>query len=221
MYDSAADEEILAILRKENFEGPAWECFRDELVGVALPRMRFWIATGTVFTFWGQGRMHGSPPPFRPAISADDAEEMAGETVARALVKYRTVLADGGWSAAKGASLLTFFDRQCMFKFPAVYRHWLHTTHKPYERLVPGDDQPDITDDRLDGGDLATSYLVVADELLDVPDPFERAVVWLRCVGYTARQSGEELGVGPRKIERALAQYRRRRRPGGKGRRTR
>jgi hypothetical protein len=56
----------------------------------------------------------------------DVAEELSGETVAKALHYFReNVLMRQRWNASKGASIKTYFIGQSLFQFANVYRYSL------------------------------------------------------------------------------------------------
>lgn len=124
------DRRQLAALQDGGFRGPEWDRFATTLAGYGFQVMVAWIETGQVFDRLQEKTRHIrlKPPSDGRALSGDVAEELAVETVGRALRAFRTVLEQQGWSASRGASLHTFFIGRCLFRFPAVYRRWLGET---------------------------------------------------------------------------------------------
>jgi hypothetical protein len=103
----AADEALLEVLRKEAFQGLAWDRFAARLAGYARPIIETWIASLQIFAKCAEKgvRCPGAPPGSQ-RLTDDDAGEMANETVARAINKFRDkVLRPGGWSSQGKASL--------------------------------------------------------------------------------------------------------------------
>jgi hypothetical protein len=104
------------------YEGPHWRRFADVLAGYGVQVIRSWVVNGKIFL---RCREKGIGLNWGLKRTADDAQELANETVARAVVAFREkVLIPRCWTPEKGASLKTFFVGQCVFQFPNVYRAW-------------------------------------------------------------------------------------------------
>lgn len=125
MAQLEADVDLVTRLMYGGFTGRDWQECAERLAGYGLMVLTAWVITGRIMQRClekGYGPLEGSS-----AIrNQDAAEELAGETVAVALEKFRdTVLARGKWDPNRGASLRTFFIGQCLIRFPNVYRRWL------------------------------------------------------------------------------------------------
>lgn len=125
MAQLEADVDLVTRLMFGGFTGQDWDRCAERLVGYGLMVITAWVITGRIID-----RCHhkGYGPLERSSSirNQDAADELAGETVALALVKFRdTVLARGKWDPNRGASLRTFFIGQCLIRFPNIYRRWL------------------------------------------------------------------------------------------------
>ena len=70
-------------------------------------------------------------------MTPEDREDLAVETVARALPFFRQrALVEGGWKPEGGASLSTYFVNFLPFQFANAYREW-HRNQKGSESLNP------------------------------------------------------------------------------------
>lgn len=122
----AGDAELVMWLALNGFQGRDYDEFANELAKYGLGVMVAWIRKGVIFGKCRDRGIVGLPEPPTGALTAPDiAEELAYETVARALAYFRSrVLMTGKWNPAKGASLKTYFIGQCLFQFRDVYRAW-------------------------------------------------------------------------------------------------
>jgi DNA-directed RNA polymerase specialized sigma24 family protein len=149
----AQDHAHIEMLRHDRFEGPNYELFKTTLALYGYPVMRAWIRRRQI---WSLTAARGRAVRCRDAVrdhlarDLDDRQELAMETVAKALVFFREhALIAGKWTPSGGANITTFFAGACIAVFPNVCRAWL----KEYEM--------DQDCDRLDLGQL--------DHLLDPP----------------------------------------------------
>jgi DNA-directed RNA polymerase specialized sigma24 family protein len=210
-FDEAYLSGLEARVSEYGFDESYWPDLVDALAAYGLRVIGSWVATGEIFTVLGRRRIrYEMPAAGRQRPGRDDAAEIAGETVARGLVKLREILEEKRWDANGGARLRTFFVTQCLFQFPNVYRRWRHET-APFE-LFDGVELDDLVDDS-DEGDPAA--LVVAqrqavDRLRSVPNDFLRAVLHLYADGFRVSEIAATLGVLPKQVENALGRYRRR-----------
>jgi hypothetical protein len=127
----AADRELVARLARQGFRGPEWDRFADVLARYGYQVIRVWILTMKVFPQLRARGLAGGlhPPDDGRRWGSEEADELALETVATAIVKFRqNVLLPGRWTPERGASLKTFFVGQCLIRFANVYRRWLHET---------------------------------------------------------------------------------------------
>lgn len=129
MAQLEADVDLVTRLMFGGFTGQDWDKCAERLVGYGLMVITAWVITGRIIQRCHE-KGYGPLEPSSSIRNQDAADELAGETVAVALKKFRdTVLARGKWDPNKGASLRTFFIGQCLIRFPNIYRHWL-TEHR-------------------------------------------------------------------------------------------
>lgn len=68
--------------------------------------------------------------PRHALYDPENADELANETVAVALNKFRdTNLRRHRWDSTRGATIKTYFIGQCLIRFPNIYRSWLAELH--------------------------------------------------------------------------------------------
>jgi len=129
-----ADAGLLVNLALHNFEGREWESFSQILVRYAHAVLYGWIRSGKIHHVC---RAKGVPVTgivVQP--SKDDSHDLAEMVTAVALRAFRErVLIPGRWSAARGATLATYFVGQCLFHFSFEYRTWLraHLRSRPVQ----------------------------------------------------------------------------------------
>jgi DNA-directed RNA polymerase specialized sigma24 family protein len=124
-----ADKELVNRLMWRQYQGTEWARFTEALAQYGFQVTRAWIKNGMIFVRCSEKGFGGLKQLDR---TADDASEIAGETVAQAIVAFRdNVLVPGRWDPTKGASLRTFFVGQCMLQFPNVYRRWARERDEP------------------------------------------------------------------------------------------
>jgi len=122
------DRALYDELAAQGFRGARYEMFRAELAAYALPVIRSWIRRGLIFAYCQQkGRPVTASEVDRRDLVDDIAERisLANETVATALNLFHDkALVGGGWSAAGGASLTTYFVGACVGQFSGIFRRW-------------------------------------------------------------------------------------------------
>lgn len=126
--ERAGDEALVAALADDGFAGPKYRLFERSLAQYGFPVMMTWIREGRIFRECAD---KGRPLPESPELlvhmanSLDTAQQLAGTTVAEALPQFReSAMVGGGWQAAGGASLRSFFIGACVLAFPNIYRKW-------------------------------------------------------------------------------------------------
>jgi hypothetical protein len=217
----AADAELLEALRADNFEGVAWATFAEALGSYGLQVLRAWIYSGEVFRSLQLRKIPCPPLPSDRDWTPDVADELANETVARALSAFREkVLRPGRWSPERGATLTSFFIGQCLFQFPSVFRAWLRES-KPLplgEDAVSGSltmrDESGFfgsgVGDSADPAELALARVEADEAIRLVADERTRAVLRLRAAGYSYVEIAELIGSSAKTVEMLLYRHRRR-----------
>ena len=220
----AADQELVNLLRKNGFAGRAWDRFQEVLAEYGVSVLRVWIVTGEIFPRCREkGVGHGlCPPPSGRHWTEDEALELAGETVAVALAKFRdNVLIPGRWTPQGGATLKTFFIGQCLFRFPGLYRRWWLERY-PQGATTPVSLEGDLRGNYLDSGPEADPETTVIarlsylEHLALASDERTRRALDLRTQGYSLAEIAEMLETTEKAIESLLYRYRRRGRPDGR-----
>lgn len=202
------DANLYARLQFASFEGPDWDKFERELVRYGFAVLRAWIATG-VIAARVQERAHKrlARPPVE--LTQQDAEDLAADTIVRALEKFRIgVLGTGKWDPKKGASLKTFWIGFCVLKYPDLYdnwctdqRHWLAGINEAQQRLPSEVAQYDDPQRRVD----LDSTIQAA--LTSLPETTAKILV-LKELGYEHTEIAELLDLTVKSIESRLHRHR-------------
>ena len=150
----------------------------------------------------------------------DEAIEIAGEVVARALKSYAEKVLQGGWSSDR-ASLKTAFITYCLFEFPDVYRRWYREETQWFE-VVPLEEQYDGTDGAPPQHfvvGLSEDPAQIIGRRLEVIDALQRAVrnektrvclISRETLDFTNRQIAEWLNVSEAAIEMVFYRHKQR-----------
>ena len=212
----AADVDLLTWLALHRFAGRAYERFAEELAKYGYAVMIAWIKKGLILGRCRQRGFGGLPePPVGAFARADVADELAGETVAKALHHFRDdVLMKGRWDPNRGATIKTYFVGQCLIRFPNIYRSWLANEARQDAVLV---DDNDLLEDLagagaggVDPADLAVIRQEIAARFRDMSDERVIAAFVLTAVGLSQREIGGVLGMTEKAVERMLAYHRQR-----------
>jgi DNA-directed RNA polymerase specialized sigma24 family protein len=204
-----ADWHLYSELVRDGFEGPRWNLCATELARYAHGVLMAWLVTGEVFRQCAADRRRLGRPP--ADWTCDDRAELANETVAEALRRFRKDARNGGgWRPEGGASLTTYFTRTCRQEFPNVFRRWL-SEQRSWRRFDPVELTPDlaaeISDDPIA---IVMQNLRIREVLTAIPDPITRAAVILQCCKYTYDEIAEILYRPPGAIAQRLHRERRR-----------
>ncbi|MFJ6484529.1 hypothetical protein ACIQK6_31020 [Streptomyces sp. NPDC091682] len=123
-----ADQQIFDILARDDFQGPRYDRFVDELVRYSIPVLRGWMYSGFIFTLLAKRGHALQPHDFERELLASDSdlrEELAIMTIACALPRFRQrALIEGGWTPVGGASISTYFIGACTYEFANEFRRW-------------------------------------------------------------------------------------------------
>jgi DNA-directed RNA polymerase specialized sigma24 family protein len=186
-----ADRNLLSRLMWDGYDGPDYDRFAERLARYGYAVMHAWCASELIFARCADKGWKVR----RARIGPDDADELAAETVAVALVKFReTVLVPGLWDPAKGASLNTYFVGQCLLRFANVYRRWFRET-RPMALAVDPDSDPCF--ERLDRDlSVAPEYRTLLraeanDAMQGIADELTRAIVAFKAADRTNEEIAE------------------------------
>jgi DNA-directed RNA polymerase specialized sigma24 family protein len=217
------DQKLRDELAAEDFNGPLWRGFAEELVRYGHAVLLAWQRSGAIFVQCR--RKHRSIGQVPWGWTDQDRIDLATETVARAITTFRKkALMGGGWTFEGGASLKTYFVGACVLAYPSIYRRW-KTEHKAMmNQVFIG------TAGELDGigqavlqsiGDPAEATMrrsEITKGLADLPDDRTRVAVMASVMGYTITEIAEILSdTGAEVTEGAVKQilHRHRRRTKG------
>lgn len=205
-----ADVDLITTLALRHFQGPQYDYFAHELAKYGIAVIGGWLRRGLIFARCRERGIGGLPPP--PDGSFDDPDvvaQLALETVAVALVHFRTdVLVPRRWDHRRGASLRTFFIGQCLLRFANVYRYWLkhESTSRRDRDLADHDSLEQLEQRRVPSADeLVSDQLRVDRALRAVSSPRVREVLVLHAVGVPHAEIGLRLGVTAKAVERMIA----------------
>lgn len=206
----AADQDLITTLALQGYEGPDYAVFQTELAKYGIDVMVGWIVRGVVFAKCRERGSGGLPaPPERWNRDRDTVEELAFETVAKALYHFRQdVLLKNRWVSSGGATLKTFFVGQCLLRFANVYRAW-HKSEMRRSPAVDAHDALEMADQRQDGPeDQVVARQEVVRGLRLVKDERVRAALVLTAAGLPQGHIASRLGVTEKAVERMLANHR-------------
>lgn len=197
----AADVQLRDRLMFSGYAGRDWETFRGALAAYGVQVLVAWCITGKIFVECQ--RINFTIRRRRSTITLDDAMELAGETVAEALVFFREeVLIPGKWDPAKGASLKTFFVGACKLRFPGVYRRW----EREYRPVSTDGDTDKIQDHAA--SNKPDFLLLLRQELESIPDQVVRQGLVLEATGFTRAEIAEVLECSEKTVENRILRYR-------------
>lgn len=217
------DLEIYNGLVLAGFTGTEYEMFRADLAAYGFPVVRSWVRRGLLFRYCAErGRpIHPTDEDRLYVMGAteearDDRQELAIETVARALKFFHHhVLLKGRWSYEGGATLKTYFVGACVYAFPNVYNRW----NGERRRWKPAAGGLDPTLDELrwrpldprlddDPADIVTNRQTAVTELNGMPSRIRDAVTSVVFNDATFADVAEQLGTTERAVEGRLYRYR-------------
>jgi len=180
------------------------------LVRYALQVITAWIATGEIFARCREKKIRGAYLNPRLADrAAEEAEDIASEVVADAVLRFREDLKDHRWDPERGATLKTYFIGQCLIRFVGVIRAWRQNVVRQAASGL-------VTDERTADpapGPAATALErdAVRRLLGDVSDPALRSILFLISRSFTHEEIAEVLGLNSAKaVEARLYRYRQR-----------
>jgi hypothetical protein len=208
------DRDLVSTLAAAGFKGREYDTFQNELARYGFAVIRGWIFKGVILQKVRE-RSFGALPP-EPVAGAliEDAESLAGETVAVALKGFHDeVLVPGKWDPAKGAVLRTFFVGQCLLRFSNIYRVWHNEQRR---RVAPVDldlleiNRPGSTAGKLEPPSIAALRTAeLKDVLGEIADNRVKAIFWESAIaGRTYAEIGTIYDMTPKAVELAIARAR-------------
>lgn len=205
----AGDVNLNMDLALQEYKGPLWDYFSNELAKYGYAVIASWIGRKMIFERCKSKGFGGLPVMDRP-FTDDESAELSNETVAKALAHFRTdVLMSQKWDHRRGATLRTYFIGQCLIRFPNIYRRWLAGENRNRYLITEDDGLIDSLAGSSKGPELQALAGVMASQALStVKDPRVHDAMHLRAVGWTHAEIAELLGVTEKAVERMLANER-------------
>jgi DNA-directed RNA polymerase specialized sigma24 family protein len=209
-FRRAADSRLVEYLRDRGFQGPAQDRLEAALAAYGYPVMMAWTRTGEIFKKVAEKGRPLAILGSGPGWSYDDRAELSAETVAHALVFFRTqILQAGRWDPGRGATIKTYFIGTCLHQFPNVYVRWDRERRRWHDNVLMMLDDPDDPagvrtvpgfDDPADTvlGALQREQILAE---LAARDPVLRRAVLLRHNGFSDVEAAKLLGLTPRALE--------------------
>ncbi|AMM22782.1 hypothetical protein AX769_21845 (plasmid) [Frondihabitans sp. PAMC 28766] len=215
------DRNLVAALEERHFDGAHYIYFSTVLAQYGVAVLRAWIRDRKVHQKVREKGFGSLPPePWSGALTddPDTGEELALETVARALITFRDkVLVPGKWKPEGGASLKTFFVGQCLMQFGNVYRPWLTQMNNERPTLTVEDDMLDILATFVEGPEAAaTQQDLVRRALGKIQDERVRTAFYLKAIhGYTYQEIAHKMGITDKALEGLITRARKEATGGG------
>jgi hypothetical protein len=203
-----ADRKLVDRVMWAGYAGPEWRQLSTALVEYGVGVLRVWIVSGRIFVECAHKGFGGIKR--RRRNDEDEADGLAGETVARALIYFRDrVLIAGLWDPTKGATLKTYFIGACLHHFP-----------NEYARSQGGEDFEDLLMHGADANDVLTEVIDPSPysrpdrrvELVrtfdgEVQDSFVREALLDEVEGYTQDDTARRLNTSRWTIEGRLRRF--------------
>jgi len=216
------DDAMVAQLREQGFQGLGYEVFQAAVASYGFAVMRALIRRGEIFRLTAdRKRPVRTGPEVREHLASpsgdDDRQELAMETVATALPRFREdALLNGRWSIQGGASVNTFFIGSCILAFANVFRAWLTNEFGPRRHLRQCDmelqERPNMWGDSdmdADPADTAVRNSVLRSALDLAPNSRVRQIVGE--LAFTAREYSElaeKVGMSEDAVKQAVFRFR-------------
>ncbi|WP_405535200.1 hypothetical protein OG787_12160 [Streptomyces sp. NBC_00075] len=209
-----ADEQLVAMLREDDFDGPMWDVYIGTLLEECRPTVMKWIENGRMFDKAKRaGRPATLPLALRAHLRHDESarHDLALDVMfAAARIFRERALVNGEWSASGRATLRTYYLNMVALQFSNAARTWA-TSERDREFSSPKDPTDEISQWEADAE--ATDPYRAADARLDLEalarhaDPRIRAMIQLRQRDWKCADIAKELGISPGAAEKAWARF--------------
>jgi len=198
-----ADARLRDALAANDFAGPGYVAFEEDLVRYGSSALIAELTSGLIFAKCAQ---RGIRLP-RWRLSPQDCEELAYETLARALPLFRRIALVGGrWRPEGGATLKTYFKNFLLYPFANAYREWRkdQETDAPQHEGIP----EDMPCPRLGPQEIYLEREAIRDGLAAIESRNVRAALVLAEDGYDQDEIADILGITRRSVEGLLHRHR-------------
>jgi len=203
----AVDRDLHDRLALDEFRGPEYRQFANELAAYGLAVVRAWLLSGEMFQRCAaRHRSVGSRPT---GWTDHDVGGLANDCVTAALTEFQNrALVGAGWEYSEdGASVKTYFITGCIYAFPNVYRAWERSSRRWHRVHDPRESFDDVTSESLGTQDVATTavHRVEAAEAVAAMSETEQFIVYYELLGFTNAEIRELLQMkSARAVEGAL-----------------
>ncbi|MBZ6107949.1 hypothetical protein ACF1HU_36285 [Streptomyces olivaceus] len=194
---------MMEILRRHDFEGPAWEVFIGVMQEEACDVVEAWIRSGRILK---EARKKWRPvtalsPALRDVLRRDETarHDLAQDALLAGSRALRTVLRDGRWDPRQ-SDLKNTFINLVVCQFSTVAKTWAATqkyrTHE--ETTEPDPEQQDLR---------AADQFTAAEDWIDLDTRFGeeretvRAMIRLRATGMAPKDVADKLDLPYRSAE--------------------
>ncbi len=200
MQRRLGDLQLRDALAAQDFAGPAWEAFAQELARYGHAVILGWLHTGLIFSLSRTRRRPvGSAPT---SWTEDDRVDLATDTVVKGIALFHErALVRGEWSVEGGASLSTYFIGSCILVFPGIYRAW-RSEHEQKLRIRSAGHAADLDGAGKplgpaadDPAEVAARWTEIAEGLDALPDERTRVIVAASAFGYSHGEIAELLSA--------------------------
>lgn len=207
----AADADLVTTLALHGYRGRTWDYFATELAKYGVAVMAGWMRRKIIFARCRERGLGGLYELERD-FAEDEVQELAYETVAVALARFRTgVLMTNKWNPTRGASLRTYFMGQCLFQFRNIYRRWWGDQYRNRALLTDDDGVLDQFSPRSSPAAEPAVAKSAADRAFStVKDPRVRKAMLWTAAGWTQGEIATQLTVTEKTVERMLSNERKR-----------
>jgi len=196
-----ADQDIVLELQLTGFDpaSPAWLTFARSLAEYGYAVFVAWGATGLLRRRaanqrGGKGVLGYHRIPENLQLPQDQAEELAGLLVTRALIVFRETLANPKttWRIDGGASIKTYFVGGCLMVLPDVFEPWWRDEQPILGLVDPLELLPEEVPSLDDPAQAVESLLRVEAHFAGAP--VVREMFMLQNRGYLLAEIAEMLG---------------------------
>ncbi|WP_186763086.1 RNA polymerase sigma factor [Lentzea tibetensis] len=119
-----ADAVFVQHFRERGLAEPAWQVYRDQLLGYGLTIVTRLVESGAMFARCRRRGMSLHQQPIGP----DETDDLASEVLWAGYELFvNEGLLGGRWSAERGQPLNEYFVNACVLSFPNIYRRWQHS----------------------------------------------------------------------------------------------
>ncbi len=202
-------------LQLHKFEGQKWAAQERRFIAYGQRYLPGLIRKGRIFVMMRALGIPGAHTMALPNVglpmTKQEAEDLANETIAKAISPYKKVLMSGRWkpNVDNTAQLTSFFMGQCCWQFRAPWRRYLRERERAFRSWQQEQAEGELLmlselSDRFDPANAAVTRLEITRVYSFIDDPLDQQIFELTLAGYTAGQVGRGLALTDRQVEYRL-----------------